>query len=403
MGTCSGFEKKQKDGTDMINRYPLPWRTGRLVALTILLSGCTAEPTPPEPPPPKVTVRHPEERELVDYNYFNGSTAATETVEIRSRVRGHLLKVNFQDGQIVKKGDLLFEIDPRQYKAGLDAAEAQIASANAALQFAKAEYARVSGLVRNNAASREERDVWTGKQAIAIADAQKAEAAAESDRLDLGFCKIDAPITGKISRAQLTEGNLVNAGGSPPLLTTIVSINPMNVYFPVDERSMQLYVKYRRGKPGGETASLKELKIPFEFGLDTDEGYPHKGVIDFAEVQVERGTGTRQVRGVFNNENGQFVPGSRVRVRVPVTDPYKAILVPDTAVLTDQDKKYLLVVDDKNIVHRRDVNQGKLREDGMRVILPSTKKDEGISLTDWVIVEGLQRARINYPVDPVKQ
>jgi multidrug efflux system membrane fusion protein len=375
-----------------------------LLLLSMAVAGCTAELPPPEPPIPKVSVRHPEERELVDYDSFNAWMEPAETVEIRARVRGHLQKINFQDGQIVKKDDVLFEIDPRQYKSELDAAEAQIASAKAGLEFAKAEYARTSGLVRQNAASREELAVWSAKQAIAIADQQKAEAAAEQARLDLGFCKITAPIAGRVSRAQLTVGNLVNAGGSPPLLTTLVSINPIYVYFNVDERSLQLYQKNRRDKEKNAAvpATLKELKIPFEFGLDTDVGYPHQGVLDFVEVRVDRGTGTRQVRGEVKNDNGEFVPGSRLRIRIAVSAPYKALLVPDTAVLTDQDKKYLLVVGAKNVVQRHDIAEGKLLDDGMRVILPGASTDKGLPKDDWVIVEGLQRARINYPVDPVE-
>jgi multidrug efflux system membrane fusion protein len=389
----------------MIARHPLAWSTGGFVLLVGVLSGCTAEPPPPEPPPPKVTVRHPEDRELVDYDPFNAWMEPAETVEIRSRVHGHLVKVNFQDGQLVKKGDLLFEIDPRQYKAELDAAEAQIAGAKASLQLAKAEYNRVSTLIRQNAASRQELDVWTAKQGTAIAEEQKAEAAAETAKLDLDFCKITAPISGKISRAQISVGNLVNAGGSTPVLTTIVSINPIYVYFNVDERSMQLYQKHHRAKDKAFNKSefLQNPKIPFEFGLDTEAGWPHEGVLNFAEVRVDRATGTRQVRGEVDNEKGLFLPGSRVRIRVPVSEQYKAVLVPDTAILSDQDKKYLLTVDDKKIVKRRDVSEGKLRDDGMRVILPSAEKDEGVKLSDWVIVEGLQRARINYPVDPVEQ
>src|SRR5262249_48757045 len=188
--------------------------------------------------------------------------------EVRSRVRGHLTKVSFQDGQLVKKGDPLFEIDRRPYKTALDAAEAQNKAAVAAREYADAESARVSSLAAKGAASREEAEVWVAKRIVAKGEVYKAEAEVERAKLDLEYTRITAPIDGKISRAQLTEGNLVNAGGSDPLLTTIVSINPIYVYFTVDERSLQLYQKSRRAreKDAGEARHVKELKIPFEFG-----------------------------------------------------------------------------------------------------------------------------------------
>ena len=148
---------------------------------------------------------------------------------------------------------------------------------------------------------------------------------------------------------------------------------------------------------------MRERKIPFRFGLDSDNGFPHEGTLDFADNQIDPETGTIEVRGVVDNKQGMFVPGSRVRVRVPVGEPYSAVLVPDTAILSDQDKRYLLVVDDKNVVARRDITPGKLLDDGMRVVLPGADDDKGITTDDRIIVLGLQRARINYPVDPVEE
>jgi RND family efflux transporter MFP subunit len=210
-----------------------------LFFLGLAIAGCSSEAPPGEPPPPKVTVRHPEQRQLVDYDRYNGWTEPAKTVEVRSRVRGHLTKVHFQDGQLVKEGDRLFEIDPRPYQTALDAAEAQVAAAVASQEFANAEYARISALVARGAATREEQDVWAAKRATSKGEVLKAEAEVKRAKLDLEYTKITAPINGKISRAQLTEGNLVNAGGSDPLLTTIVSINPIHVFFTVDERSCE--------------------------------------------------------------------------------------------------------------------------------------------------------------------
>ena len=198
----------------------------------------------------------------------------------------------------------------------------------------------------------------------------------------------------------LTAGNLINAGGSDPVLTTIVAIDPIYVYFDVDERSLQRYAKAR----GAATrpTSLREVKLAFNFGLESDNGYPHAGVLDFANNEIDPQTGTIQVRGVVPNPTGAFVPGSRIQIRVPISEEKPALLLPDTAVLTDQDKKYVLVVDEKNVVQRRDVELGKLRDDGSRVIRSGSTARSGITESDWIITQGIQMARVNYPVEPIR-
>ena len=218
----------------------------------------------------------------------------------------------------------------------------------------------------------------------AVGSSSKAEADAQSYRrriaakmqeverckLDLKYSKITAAIAGKISKAMLTEGNLVNAGGSDPLLTTIVAIDPIYVDFNVDERAMQRYQEIGASRQGKDKQqSLREQKIPFSFGLDTEKGFPHEGHLVFADNKYTEGTGTILVRGVAENPDGRLIPGSRVRVRVPVSDKYAATLVPDTAVNTDQDQKYLLIVGEDNVVKRQNVRLGRLLDDGMRVIL----------------------------------
>jgi RND family efflux transporter MFP subunit len=215
------------------------------------------------------------------------------------------------------------------------------------------------------------------------------------------YSKITAPISGKISRAMLTEGNLVNAGGSDPLMTTIVALDPIYVYFSVDERAL---LRYRERNPRAKEDQLKpleELQIPFEFGLETDEGFPRKGILDFGDNRIDPGTGTIQVRGKADNPDGTFIPGGRVRVRIAISEPYQALLVPDTAILTDLDKKYLLCLNEQNVVVRRNVRPGKLLPDGMRVVQPTQDADSGVRPEDRVIVLGLQRARLNYPVEPM--
>jgi RND family efflux transporter MFP subunit len=367
------------------------------------MHGCSDEPAAAAPEPPKVTVAHPEERKLVNYDEYNGWTDASATVEVRSRVRGHIHKVHFEDGQFVKKDALLFELDPRPFQSEVDRANEQVKIAEAQLEAAVKEEERQRNLFEQNAARKN--DLEKAEAARKTWDAQIASAQEEVRRqeLELSYSKVTAPIGGRISRAMLTEGNLVNAGGSDPLLTTIAAIDPIQVYFSVDERALLVY----RQKHPAETQTptegnpLKEAKIPFEFRLETDQGFANKGLIDFADNKIDPMTGTIEIRGTSENADGRYVPGSRVRVRVPVSDEYPATLVPDEAILSDHEKKYLLCLSPENNVVRRDVQLGKLLEDGMRVILPGTKENEGVKPEDWVIVLGLQRARLNYPVTPV--
>ncbi len=245
-------------------------------------------------------------------------------------------------------------------------------------------------------------------KAVANAESLAAEVTAaqnEVDRanLDLEYSRITADIDGRIGKAEMTEGNLVNAGGSDPLLTTIVSVDPIRIYFNVDERSMQRYAK-GVGARGGSLvdllAKLKDQKATFNFALDGETGFSHEGTLQFGDNRVDPSTGTVQIYGIVPNDKGMFVPGSRVRVRLTIGKPYKASLVPDTAILSDQDKRYVFVVDDKNIVRRRNVTLGAITDDGMRAITPADKLAEGDDPAQWkVIVDNLQRARLNYPVE----
>lgn len=376
--------------------------SGGAALLSLCVAGCAAPPAPSPPAPPRVTVQRPEQREIVDYNEYNGWTDASQTVEVRSRVRGHIDKVHFTDGQVVDAGQLLFELDARPFQADIEVAQGQVEVAKAQLEFAIAEEARQQELFEKKVNTKADlqkavasRKTWEANVAAALEEMHRRQ-------LDLTYSRISAPIKGKISRAQLVAGNLVNAGGSDPLLTTIVSYDPLFVYFFVDERALLEYrQKSARRVARTHDKPLKESQIPFEFGLETDVGFPNKGLLDFADNRIDPQTGTIEVRGVVANADARFIPGSRVRVRIPVSDPYQALLVPDEAVLSDQDQRYLLCLNAENVVVRRNVALGRLLEDGMRVILPGTGDKEGVAATDWVIVLGLQRARINYPVEPL--
>jgi multidrug efflux system membrane fusion protein len=372
-----------------------------LIACLILVAAiaCSKKTEAPPPEPPKVTVAHPETRTLVDEDNYNGWLEAAENVDVRSRVRGHIAKIGFTDGQFVKKGDLLFQLDPRPFEAEVGRARDELRVIEAQKVAADRDYERMKQLVGEGAVSKTEADKSEARALSLAAQVEAAKQEITRKALDVEYARITAPIGGRVGRAQLTVGNLVNAGGTDPVLTTIVSIDPIFLYFNIDERSLQRYQKTyaERSRQGNR---LKEAKFPFNFGLDSDQGYPNQGVLDFANNRVDAGTGTIQVRGVVANPQGRFVPGSRVRVRIPFGDPYRATLVPDTAILTDQDKKYLFLLNEKNIVYRRDIQPGRLLEDGMRVVSTADKGQE-IKPNDWIIVNGLQRARINSTVEPM--
>lgn len=345
-----------------------------------------------ELPPQVVTVSQPVERTVKDQDDYEGRIAAVETVEVRARVRGQLNKIFFKDGQLVKIGEPLFEIDPRPYQAALDAANAQKSAADAAYELARIEYNRTSTLVRTNAAVREELDMRRARQSISEADRLKAKADVEKAQLDLGFCNIVAPIMGRISRPLLTEGNLVNSGGES-LLTAIVSINPMYVYFDVDERALIRYRQdYAKGNPKGEE-SIKELKIPVFVAIEEDANYSRIGTLDFVENRVNRSTGTIQARGILENSDRLLDDGMRARVRIPVSDPYKVLLINERAIGTDQGIKFVYVVNADNVVERRDVRPDR-SFDGLVAI------KTGLKAKEWVIVNGIQRVREGSKVEP---
>ena len=366
-----------------------------LAAVTLFLAATGCDQTAPraQPPPPKVTVGLPQTRQLTDSDDYNGWIDSPATVEVRSRVRGHIVKVHFTDGDIVKKDQLLFELDPRPFQQEIDRAVEQVKIYEAQLNFARIEEKRIQQLQKTSSATQIEIDQSQAKVLSLEAQVEADKKEVERKKLELEYSRITAPIAGRISRAMLTEGNLVNAGGSDPLLTTLVAVDPVEIYFSVDERSLQ---RYQKLYPSTNTSgTLRERKMPFLFALETEEGFPHQGTLDFADNRVDAKTGTIAVRGFIANPKGQFVPGSRVLVRLPYGGEKACVLVPDTAILADQDRRYVLVVDDKNVVQRRDIKPGRLLDDGMRIVTAGIKGDERL------ITQGLQTARINYPVEPV--
>jgi RND family efflux transporter MFP subunit len=390
----------------MSAQHPRAWSAALLLLPATLLVGCSGNAPPAGPgEAPRVNVRHPERRELTNYAEFNGWLQPDKIQEVRSRVRGHIKKVHFRDGDIVKKGDPLFDIDPRPFDATLAAAKAQVKSEEAQLELAKKEVARLQPLVGTGAASKQDFDVAVAKENVAGANKAKAQTSVDSANLDLEYAHITADHAGRVGKAELTEGNLVNAGGSDPLLTTVVSTDPMRVYFNVDERSLQFYARSVKAEGKNVTellASLKDSEVEFTFQLEGETGFKHKGRLAFSDNRIDPGTGTIQLYGTVPNKDGFFVAGARVRVRLPVGKPYPALLVPETAILADQDQRYVLIVDDKNLVRRQNVTLGTLSDDGLRAIQPDDKAEQEKAKDWWVIVDNLQRARLNEPVNPEK-
>lgn len=361
--------------------------------LGLTLSGCQqSAPTATEVPPTIVTVSKPITREVTDFYEFTGQTAAVEEVEIRARVTGYLQKVGFVDGAVVKKGDLLFEIDPRPFQAALDRELSLVTLREATLKFREAELARNRELVEKAAIAKTEFDQSVAAEAEARAALGAAKAAAEADRLNLEFTRITSPIDGRISRTKITTGNLVSADST--VLTGVVSERPIYVYFNIDERTiLETQQASRRSSDDARADHVRDWKVPVFIGLANETGYPHQGLLDFADNKVDPGTGTIRVRAVFENADRALGAGLFVRVRIPSGKPYSATLVTERALGSDQGQKFLYVVDEKNEVVYRRVTLGSLH-DGLRVIR------EGVGAEDRVIVNGVQRVRPGVKVDP---
>jgi len=368
---------------------------------TVMFHGCDfgAASAPIKlPPPPEVVVAEPHEQTVTDYFEFPGQLAAVGEVEIRARVTGYLVKVCFEDGQNVKKGELLYEIDPRPYEAALEQAQGDQGRLEALLQKALTNMSRSERLRPSGAISEDEYEQHKANLAGFRASLQASKAAVRQAKLNLEFTRITSPIDGRVSRTRITEGNLVQPGaGDDAILTTVVTTNPVYAYFNVDENALLNYTKLAMQK-GQELhpRPLKSKKIPVEIGLANEEGFPHKGILDFADNKVDRTTGTLRVRGEFQNPDDNLTPGLFVRVRIPFGQPHPALLVSEKAVCRDQNERYVKVVDKDNKVAYRKIETGILRE-GLREI------KSGIEKHDRVIVGGLQRALEGSVVTPITE
>jgi RND family efflux transporter MFP subunit len=372
----------------------------RVVAALVLglsagLTGCTRAPVgAPAAVPATVTVSHPLERDVTDYADYTARTAAVDSVEVRARVWGYLDKVNFKEGALVKKGDVLFQIDPREYQAQFEANKARVAQNEAALQLAQANYQRFQTLFKKNpgAVSQQDLDRYQAEEAQGVANLNLAKANLESARLNLEWTKVIAPISGRVSRYVVTVGNLIQAGdqGGGTLLTTIVSVDPMYAYFDVDEHTA---LRVRQLIREGKMDSVREGGFPVSLGLANESGHPHQGTVNFVDNQVNPKTGTIRLRGVFPNQDQFLLPGFFARVRTPIGRPHKALLVSERALDTDQGQKIVYVVNEQNQVAVRPVRLGA-PHDGLREIT------DGLKAGERVIVVGLQQVRPGATVEP---
>ncbi|EPS7138220.1 efflux RND transporter periplasmic adaptor subunit, partial [Enterobacter ludwigii] len=347
-----------------------PWVNVHLTALgamflSMLLVGCddgVAQNAVPQAP--AVSAADVVVKSISQWDSFNGRIEAVESVQLRPRVSGYIDKVNYTDGQEVKKGEVLFTIDDRTYRAALEQAQATLTRAKTQASLARSEANRTDKLVNTNVVSREEWEQRRSAAAQAQADIRAAQAAVDAAQLNLDFTKVTAPIDGRASRALITSGNLVTAGDSASVLTTLVSLKTVYVYFDVDEAT---YLHYQNLARSGQGASSNHLALPVEIGLVGEEGYPHQGKVDFLDNQLTPSTGTIRMRALLDNAQRQFTPGLFARVRLPGSAEFKATLVDDKAVLTDQDRKYVYIVDKEGKAQRRDITPGRLAA-GLRIV-----------------------------------
>jgi multidrug efflux system membrane fusion protein len=322
-------------------------------------------------------------RKVTDWQFYSGRLEAIDRVDVRPQVPGTIVAVHFQNGALVNKGDALFTIDPRPYQAEVARAEAQVAAAEARVRYTAADFDRGQRLDPDRTISRRALDEKENAAREAAAELKAAQAALELARLNLGYTRVEAPVSGRVSRAEITVGNVVAAGAATAPLTRVVSVSPIYAAFDVDE---QTYLRH--------IASVRDAAdVPVQLGLANEDGYSRTGWIEHVDNRLDTVSGTIRVRAKFDNPDGLLVPGLYARIKVGVGAPHDALLVDDRAIGTDQDKKFVLAVTAENRVEYREVGLGAL-QNGLRVV------NRGLSAGDRIVVNGIQRARPGDPVQP---
>ena len=336
----------------------------------------------PSVPAMEVDVATVVSKTITDYQNYSGRLEAVDKVEVRPLVPGTIVAVHFADGALVKKGDPLFTIDPRPYVAAVDQAAAQLAAAQARNGYTSTDAARAQRLLADNAIAKRDYDEKQNASHEAAANLKAAQAALETAKINLTYTQIVAPVSGRVSRAEMTVGNIVSTGASAPLLTTLVSVSPIYASFDVDE---QTYLRY--------LSRDSRASVPVSLGLANEDGFSREGKVASVDNQLNTGSGTIRVRARFDNADGSLVPGLYARIKVGGGTPHPAVLIDDAAIGTDQDKKYVMVVDADNRAQYREVTLGTLSE-GLRVIV------KGLQPGERIVVNGLQRVRPNDVVKP---
>ena len=362
-----------------------------VAALLVVLLGCGEKPKPQAPPAPKVTVAQPARQTVTDALELTGNTQAIYTVQLVARVAGYLEKVLFQDGQLVKKGQPLFIIQQNTYQASLEQAEAQILLQEAQLDFAEKQLQRFSNLLPDKAASQTDVDNWRYQRDSARANLQAAKAQRALAQLNLDYTLVTAPFDGRIDRRLQDPGNLVGSGASTSVLAQINQVDPIYLYFNISDLDLARLLKSTGGIPGPGDAK----KWPVRAGLPNEDGYPHQGYLDFAAISLTTTTGTLLMRGILPNPDGKILSGLYARVRVPL-EQRSTLLVPEVAIGHDQQGAYVLLVNDKNVVERRNVTTGPAVESRRTI-------DDGLTGEQWVIVNGLLKATPGHQVTPERE
>ncbi|CAD6536587.1 efflux RND transporter periplasmic adaptor subunit [Paraburkholderia sabiae] len=325
---------------------------------------------------PEVDVATVVQKTITDWQTYSGRLQAVEKVDVRPLVSGTIVSVNFQDGALVKKGDVLFVIDPRPYQAEVDRAAAQLAAAQSRSGYTQSDWERAQRLIGDNAIAKRDYDEKQNAAREANANVKAAQAALEAAQINLGYTKIVAPVSGRVSRAEITLGNVVNAGASAAPLTTLVSVSPIYAEFDADEQTYLQYISQVKN----------DGKVPVELGLANETGYSRKGTIQSVDNRLDTSSGTIRVRARFDNADGALVPGLYARVKVGGSEPHSALLIDDAAIGTDQDKKFVFVVDKDDHVAYREIQQGDL-QGSLRVV------KSGLHAGDRIVVNGTQRVR----------
>jgi RND family efflux transporter MFP subunit len=354
-------------------------------SVVLLLAACSKAPAPPAMPPSDVTVAKPIARQIVEHNVYTGRLAAIQNVSVRPRVSGYITEIPFKEGTIVKKDDLLFVIDPRPYQAALDQAAGQLAQAKAQQELSNQNFTRAQTLQATKVSSKEEFDTAATNRNQSDAQVATAQAAVNAAQLNLGFTKIISPIDGRVSREDVTIGNLVASDST--VLTNIVSVDPIYAYADVDEAAV---INYQKLIAEGKVKSARDTSVAVDIELEGEKAFPHHGVIDFIDNQINSATGTLAVRGVFPNADGNLLPGMFVRMQIPTSGEIDALLITDRAVGSDQGQKFVYVLAGDQ-TERRPVTLGP-EIDGLRVVTQGLKPD------DEVVIEGLMKLRPGAPV-----